>query len=268
MNDQEIERLQSKTPEARFLSILEREYDVAPRVARALLEEAVTCLVEASKPLPAGQVRAILAKRQATAAHSLRDTPTIQVIWTVDAGREDQEVLLEHGSCALRRVRIERLLAEAMEQGAVATQEDLAHALHVSLRTIKRDWVALQGEGAYLPTRGYVQGIGRGQTHKARIVGRWLDGETYDQIALHTHHSVASVQRYVQAFTRVMQLQRQGCTEGEIAQLLEISIPLVREYLVVYQQHDSPASRERLKEQLGRLGRASQKQPACQKGGL
>ncbi|MGQ9854914.1 MAG: DUF1670 domain-containing protein [Candidatus Oleimicrobiaceae bacterium] len=268
MNDQEIERLQCKTPEARFLSILEREYDVAPRVARALLEEAVTCLVEASKPLPPGQVRVILARRQATAARSLRDTPTVEVVWTVDAGHEDGQVLLEHGSTALRQVRIQRLLDEAIDQGAVATQEDLAHALHVSVRTIKRDCLELQGEGVYLPTRGNVHGIGRGQTHKARIVGRWLAGETLDQIALHTHHCVSSVQRYVQAFARVMQLHSQGFPEGEIAQLLQISIPLVREYLAVYQQHDSPASRERLEEQLQRLGRASQQRPAPKKGGL
>ena len=77
----------------------------------------------------------------------------------------------QHGSPTLRRVRIQRLLDEALAQGAVATQEDLAQALHVSLRTIKRDCAA-QAQEVYLPTRGNLHGIGRGQTHKAQI-GRW-----------------------------------------------------------------------------------------------
>jgi predicted transcriptional regulator len=86
------------------------------------------------------------------------------------------------------------------------------------------------------------------------IVGRWLAGETYDQVARQTHHSVGSVQRYVQAFVRVMQLQERGMSRVEIALLLQVSQPLVAEYLAIHQQHDTPFARQRLAEQLQRLG--------------
>lgn len=265
MNSPEMERLEVKTAERRFLQVLEQDFGQAPRVAQAVLREAQD-LLGASKELKAGQIRTVLAQRQAGHGRALRDTASVEVAWTVDGGAEDRQVLQRHGKAALRRVRIQRLLGEALEQGGVATQEDLARALQVSVRTIKRDCALLQAEGIYLPTRGYVQAIGRGQTHKAHIVGRWLRGETYDQIALRTHHCLTSVQRYVQAFVRVVELQRQGFSEGQISLLLQMSAALVQEYIAVYQQCDAPAERERLEEQLRRLDRASTAPPEGKKG--
>lgn len=195
MNQDEIERLQAKTPEQRLLNMLQQEFKFAPKIAEAILAEAQACLLGPFLPLPAGQTRTILLKRNAAHGQAIKQNHTVEVVWTIDAGSEDQEVLLNYGLPALRQVRIQRLLAEALAQGAVASQEDLARALQVSVRTIKRDCAALQAQGLAVPTRGKLQGIGRGQTHKAQIVGRWLRGETYDQVARHTHHAVACVRR-------------------------------------------------------------------------
>jgi hypothetical protein len=187
----------------------------------------------------------------------LSQTVQQEVVWTIDAGAEDQEVQTTHGPTALRHVRIQRLLSEAIEQDGVATQEDLAQALHVSVRTIKRDCLEMKKQGIYLPTRGNLRGIGRGQTHKAYIVRRWLGGESYDQVAYHTHHSLMCVKRYIQTFVRVIQLHGKAFIEGEIALALQIGVPLVKEYLTVYQQNDTPFCRQRLAEQIQRLEGAS-----------
>jgi transcription initiation factor IIE alpha subunit len=263
MADQVQERLLAKTPEQRFLHVLEQDFHYAPKVAQAVLEEAQACLLSRPGSLRPGQTRVILTQYDAGHGRALRDTPTTEVVWTVDAGREDRQVLHEHGHTALRQVRIQRLLDEALAQGAAATQEDLAQALHVSLRTIKRDCGILQAQELYLPTRGNLRGIGRGQTHKARIVGQWLRGATYDQIVRQTRHSLSAIQRYIQTFVRVVDLHQQDFPDGQIALLLEIGLALVREYLAVYQQNASPECRERLSTQLERLGRAG----VAQKGG-
>ena len=263
MKTDELERLRAKTAQQRFLRVLQDDFHYAPKVAQAVLEEAQACLGGQPGQLRPGQVRVILTRQRAGHGQALRDTPSTEVVWTVDAGAEDHHVLQAHGHTALRRVRLQRLLDEALAQDAAATQEDVAYALHVSPRTIKRDASALEAAGVYLPTRGNLHGIGRGQTHKAQIVGRWLRGETYDQIALHTHHCLASITRYVQTFVRVVNLQRQGFVESQIAGLLELGLPLVREYLAVYAQHDDPACRERLAAQLTRLGQSA---PAPEKG--
>jgi len=256
---EEIGRMKAKTAEQRFMNILEKDFKQAPRVAEAILSDAQACLQGSREELKPGQMRVILADRQAGHGQKIKQTPMVEVIWTID-GPEDYEVLQQYGREAMRRHRIQRLLDEAVAQGGAASQEDLARVLAVSVRTIKRDCAYLAEQGIYLPTRGNLRGIGRGQTHKALIVGRWLDGETYDQIARQTHHSLSSVQRYVQAFVRVMQLHRQGLSAVEIALLLQIGQPLVRDYLAIYQQHDSPFAQQRLAEQLQRLNqRTSQK---------
>jgi len=257
MDNQTIERLQAKTPEQRYLNVLEQDFNQPPRVAQILLEEAQMCLLGPGIALRPGQTRVILADLKAGHGQPLGQTATTEVTWTTDAGQEDRQVLQQYGSVELRRTRIQRLLDEALAQGAAATQEDLARALHVSVRTIKRDCKKLEAQGICLPTRGRLKGIGRGQTHKAQIVGRWLRGETYDQIMLYTRHSLSSVKRYVQSFVRVADLHRQGFSEGEIALLLELSAYLVGEYLAVYNGRDSIEYQERLTEQIERLSKAS-----------
>ena len=253
MNPDEMARRQAKTPEQRLLSMLQQEFNFAPKIAQAILAEAQDCLLGPPVSPRAGQMRVVLLKRDAPHGRALSQNSTVEVIWTIDAGAEDQAVLASHGIQAWRQVRIQRLLDEALSQGAVASQEDLARVLQVSVRTIKRDCATLQAQGIYLPSRGNLQGIGRGQTHKAQIVGRWLGGETYDQVAWHTHHAVSCVRRYVQTFVRVVNLHQQDFSPPEIGLLLQVSQPLLAEYLAVYEQYDSPFCRQRLQEQLTRL---------------
>ena len=258
MNQDVSGRLTAKTKEQQLLHILQKEFQQPPRVARAILQDMQECLKGTTDQVKIGQMRVILVAMAARHGEALSNTRQKEVVWTVDAGAEDYQVCIQNGAIAMRRLRIQRLLTEAVEQGAVASQEDLARVLHASVRTIKRDCAALTAQGIYLPTRGNMKGIGRGQTHKALIVGRWLRGETYDQITRATHHSVTSVQRYVQAFSQVIQLQQQGLTPDEIALLLQIGWPLVDEYLTIYQEHDTPFVQARLSAQLERFRQRSQ----------
>jgi hypothetical protein len=253
MKQDVIDRYTAKTKEQQLLHILEKEFQQPPRVARAILEDVQECLKGKADQVKPGQMRVILVALAAKHGEVLNNTMQKEVIWTVDAGVEDYEVNIQYGAQAMRQKRIQRLLVEAVEQGAVAGQEDLARVLHVSVRTVKRDCAALGARGIYLPTRGNLKGIGRGQTHKALIVERWLHGETYDQIGRATHHSIVSVQRYVQAFCRVIQLHQEGLAPDEIALLLQIGWPLVADYLAIYNKHNTPFVRERLTAQLQRL---------------
>lgn len=249
-------RLIAKTHEETFLQTLEQDYRIAPRVAEAILADVQVRLLGGVGEVRPGQVRKMLVKRGVGHGQSVAGLAKVEVIWTVDGGMEDQQVLQAHGRQALRQMRILRLLDEAVEQGAVATQEDVAQMLNVTPRTIKRDFVELQTAGHYLPCRGNLQGIGRGQTHKAQIVGRWLSGETYDQIARNTHHAVISVQRYVRNFVQVIELRRQGLSAEQCAQGLQIGVSLVKDYQAIYEQHSDAECRERLENQLKRFGGA------------
>lgn len=257
------DRLAIKTPEFAFLHVLQTEFNFSARVSRELLNTAQEMLVGGvpARAVRPGQVRLVAASLKAPFGPPLAETAKVEVTLTVDAGPEDVEVKAGQGSAALRRGRVLRLLEEALAQGGVLTQEDLARALGVTGRTIRRDVRALKGEGHLIHSRGQVKGVGRGQTHKVRVIELWLDREGYDKIARWLHHSPQAIKRYVSTFLRVVVLHRQGTPVEEIAFLTQASVRLVQDYLAVYEAALAvPHRREKLAEELARV-RARQPGP-------
>jgi hypothetical protein len=150
-----------------------------------------------------------------------------------------------------------RMAEEAVDQEGVLTQEDLARLLQTDVRTVRRDMAALRQDGHWIPTRGTVKEIGRGQSHKAKIVEMYLRRMTYSEIVRRARHSPKSIQRYVDTFGRVVVLWEKGVREpGEIAFLVGITPRLVAEYLALRERYDAPPHRQRLEEIARQVRRA------------
>lgn len=250
------DRLTVKTPEAAFVHVLKEEFHFSPRVSREVLHTAQEMLIGSapSSAVRPGQVRLVVTSLQAPFGPPLAETEKVEVTLTVDAGAEDAEVKRQQGGEALRQGRILRLTEEALEQGGALTQEDLARALKVDVRTIRREVKVLKAEGHLVPTRGVVKGVGRGQTHKVRIIELWLDREGYEKIARWMHHSPQAIKRYVSLFLRMVVLHRQGTPVQEMAFLTGSSVRLVKDYLAVYEAAmEQPHRREKLEEELARV---------------
>lgn len=101
-----------------------------------------------------GRVYVLIPRAGAPWGRPLRDEEYVEVIWTVDAGRQDQTLKKLKGEVGLRRARILRLCAEANVQGGEPREEDLARVLGVSTRTIRADIAWLRSQGCTLQTRG------------------------------------------------------------------------------------------------------------------
>ena len=133
------------------------------------------------------------------------------------------------------RSKIQRLTREAQEQGALLTQEDLARLLCTSRSTIKRDIAQLRAAGLAVPTRGQMKDIGKGVSHKTRIVGDWLAGYTFSQIEQRRRHSIHSIERYCSGFQRVVRLHAHGLSVAEMRISTGMSERLIQEYLTLYE---------------------------------
>ena len=216
-----------------------------------------------------GQMRLVVVSQKAPFGPALAETKQVAVTLTVDAGVEDAEVKGREGIAGQRQGRILRVLEEALAQGGVLSQEDLGRALQVDARTIRRDVQVLKKEGHLIHSWGQLKGVGRGQTHKVRIIELWLDREGYDKIARWLHHTPQAIKRYVSAFLRVVVLQRQGTPVEEIAFLTQSSARLVQDYLGVYESAlRSPHRAKKLEEELARVsGRGGQPASEGEKGG-
>lgn len=255
-NTNKDERLASKTPEGAFLQVLEKEFQFSRRVSDELLNVTKEILLGHTKSteIRPGQVRMVVASLKAPFGPPLADIDKVVVTLTLDDGVEDIHVKRQEGSTALRRGRILRILEEALEQGGVLTQEDLARILNVNERTIRRDVRALKAAGHLVHTRGHLKGVGRGQTHKVRIIELWLDREGYEKIARWVHHTPQAIKRYVNTFIRMVILHEKGTAIEEIAFLTKTSSRLVKDYLAVYEASMQVSHRqEKLQEVLDRV---------------
>ena len=268
------DRLAVKTPDQRFRYELETGFEMAPKVAQGVLELAKSVFDsngahgKQNDRLRPGQIRQIIAASGAPHGCPLRETEMVEVVWTFDNGEEDLRVLQAHGLVALRRLRVLRLVDEALDQGGEPTQEDLGKALSVTARTIRSDIATLKAEGYQLATRGKLRGVGRGQTHKVIIVELHLKRHTYSEIMRFTRHSASAIKRYLQTFGRVAMLNSRGLNTGEIAFAVGISERLVVEYLELYLRYDVPEYQDRLAEIMQMVGGGSRQAAETPKKGV
>jgi hypothetical protein len=153
---------------------------------------------------------------------------------------------------ALRQARIIRLCDQALDQGGLLTQEDLAILLTTSHSTIKRDLRQLRRQGVFVPTRGLQRDIGPGVSHKVEIIRRYLGGESLTDISRAMNHGIDSMQRYLQAFRQVALMTREQLDAPLIRKACRLSLKLIAEYQALFQQAlESPGMQRRLDDLLG-----------------
>jgi len=257
------DRSLEKTPEQVFINSLRKEYELSPAESAGILELAKVCLF-GKLPHTLGRLKFLCASRKAKHGKPLSEQEMVRVTLTVDDGIEDLEVLKLQGFKALRQKKVLRLTDEAYEQGGLLTQEDLARLLQVSSRTIRSDIAELTFDGNTIHTRGFDHDIGRGVSHKTRIVDLYLSGYAYAAIMHKTRHGAHSIKRYVSTFGRLLLLLSHDITDlSELSRLLHQSERLSQEYLALFEKHKNgdqwPAVYVELLDQLKALYPAKKK---------
>lgn len=219
-----------KSSEGEFLYELAHSYELSPKLSSMILQSAKSCLLRTS-PFHEGQIEVTVISIEERAGKTIEMMEKKKICLTIDNGVEDIEVQREFGRVQLRRIKIERLTQEALEQGGVLSQEDLSKYLSCTVRTVQRDIREMKKEGIGIITRGNLHNIGRGQTHKVKIIGQYLEGSTYSEIKLSTHHSVGSIKRYLEGFVKVSLAQKRNIYKAkDISSVTGLSETLVRQY--------------------------------------
>lgn len=248
------ERLEQKSLDGQFQWELEHGFELSPRESSLILET-VRLYFSQSAEVRSGRVGLWVLRREASVGKPIAELPKVCVWVTLDAGREDLEAYESYGHTGLRRQKLLRITEEVVEQGGIATQEDLVRLLGTSIRTIKRDIAYLRGKGFQVLTRGVYSDIGPSVSHKVVVVEMFLKGFVYTEICRRTYHTPRSVKRYVNTFGRVVALYERGVREPEeIAHFVGISQRLVSEYLELYfQNRKKRGPRGRIEDLLKRL---------------
>lgn len=229
-------RQQIKSSEGEFIWELENSYELSSKLSSLILLTAKDCLLK-DQELKEGQIEARVIEIEQRAGKVIEKMQKKKVRLTIDNGLEDIEVLKGYGRRNLRQIKIERITEEALEQDGVLSQEDLSKYLGCTVRTIQRDIRQIREKGIEVITRGYLHNIGRGQTHKVKIISKYLEGSTYSEIRLSSRHSVGAIKRYLDSFTKVVMAQSRGIYRSkEISVVTGISETLVKQYLVLIKE--------------------------------
>jgi biotin operon repressor len=241
----QIARQQIKSSEGAFLYELEHSYELSPKLSSLILLSAKECLLR-EYHLREGQIEATVIGLEERSGKVIEKMEKVRVRLTIDNGLEDIEVQKTFGRKVLRRTKIQRITEEAIDQQGILSQEDLSKYLGCSVRTIQRDIRSLKQEGQDVITRGYLHNIGRGQTHKAIIIGLYLDGLTYSEIKLRTQHSVGAIKRYLEGFTKVLMARKQGIYKTkDISLVTGLSNYLVDQYISLIKESKKDKTRKR-----------------------
>ena len=231
-----LERREIKSSEGMFIYELEKSYELSPKLSSMILETAKECL-QRDRLLREGQIEVTVICIEERAGKIIEKLEKRKVRLTLDNGIEDIEALREYGRIGLRRIKLQRICEESLEQAGVLSQEDLSKYLSCSVRTIQRDIRGIKKEGMEVITRGYLHNIGRGQTHKVKIIGMLLDGLIYSEIKLKSKHSVGAIKRYIESFTKVLMSQKRGIyRKKDISGVTGLSEILVGQYLALIKE--------------------------------
>jgi hypothetical protein len=132
----------------------------------------------------------------------------------------------------IRLKKVERWTQQAYDQGALLTQLDLAVLLGVDESTAGqyvREYFDLYNRK--LPTRGNIQFIGSGQTHKKEILTLYLNGYLVPTICQRTNHSKDAVERYIRDFEAIRMLDTKFDDINSISLITRLSKRVVQQYI-------------------------------------
>jgi hypothetical protein len=236
-----VKRLDDKSPLHAIQIELQQGYALSPVEAQVLarrLQQLVDEQTGYTRNL--GQIIYQAIDIDEPPGKSLEDCRKVAVQLTL-FDQADAEVLAREGPVELRRVRVHRLVNEALMQGGALSQEDLACLLGIGLRSIKRIFAHYRQQGMPLPSRGELKDMGRGVSHKVPVIRRYVQDLSLSEISRALgDHGIQSMARYLRHFALVMILDDRGLSPEQMQSVIGVSRNLIEQYRQLYVDLDKP----------------------------
>ena len=230
---------------------LQNEYSLSPIEARVLARRVQELVDERiGMERESGQISYHAIAINEPPGKPLRECRKVAVDLTLFA-EEDTELWATEDPLVLRCHRVQRLVYEASAQGGALSQEDLACLLGISTRTIKRIFALFREKGQHLPSRGEIQDMGRGVSHKIPVIRKYVQDVSFSRISLELgRHGIPSMARYLRHFALVMLLEDRGFSAEQMQSVIGTSENLIEQYRSLYAELNVPENArtlERLK---------------------
>lgn len=237
MDEMTIKRQGLKNPYQQLLIELKEEYGLSPIEAKALIKK----IQEFIESMTLGErnndqiTRTVVAVGE-PAGKKISDCRMIQVHLTMQFWGEDK-IAKSKGLKYLKTLKVHQLAWECHQQGGLLSHEDLQDILGISCSTIKRIIKGYREKGIVVPTRGQIEDIGPGITHKEKILELLVKGYLYSDVMILTAHSEASIENYEKKFVRIAYLHREGKNDLKIRVITGYSEALIKSFKQLYEKY-------------------------------
>ena len=134
--------------------------------------------------------------------------------------------------------KLVRYATQAKFQGGYLTYADLSYLLGVHTEAVSR--LVRAHPKLVVPLRGQECDIGRGVTHKRKIVELYLQLYTESEIVSRTGHSYESIETYIKEFAAVLVMSERGMGPTLIRRVMGKSLKLVKVYLDLVREYSQP----------------------------
>jgi len=138
----------------------------------------------------------------------------------------------------LKLNKVLRLTAGAKYGGGYLTYADLSYLLGLHPEAISR--LVKANPGVVIPLRGAECDIGRGVTHRQKIIRLYLEMHTETEIVSRTGHSYEAVADYIKEFATIYVLKERGMPSALIRRVTGRSMKLIKAYLELINEFDQP----------------------------
>jgi len=256
-----IERLDSKTLDARFTTEIQQGLNCSPFEAEAVLgvvkEVFAPFFATEANPGAPGTISFMAVAADEPAGKPVAHCQKQLISLLLHRGKQDDLLMLKDGPAAFRQARLLDLCQQALSQGALLTSEDLAYRVFfVTPRTISRDLIVVRQAhpDVLIPMRSTLHDLGPVLTHRTQIIRLALQGKTTSQICQIMHHSPEAVANYLSTFARCAQLAKKDMQVGQIAFLLRRGSALIQAYLDLLAECETDRNMAYHRDELLRLG--------------
>ena len=240
MDQQAIDRLSTKS-NWQMLQMELLNYRLSPIEAKAVVHRIHDYLDEQNPDrLDEGQIFYYAVAFSEPASKPLKECQLVRIKLTIYAPDDlDYLEVGRGGTPKLRRVRLFRIVFEAVDQGALLAQEDLVRLLGISRRTLVRIIEEYHEKGIFIPTRGYCKDMGRGTSHKTVAIEMYLKYASYTEMERKTGDTPSSLMRYIKDFAAVVSAVDAGLSPDQVRVVTGMSEKLVSEYIDLYRRYDT-----------------------------
>ncbi len=134
--------------------------------------------------------------------------------------------------------KILRYTTQAKHSGGYLTYADLGYLLGTHPEAISR--LVRTNPKVAVPLRGSECDIGRGITHRKKIIRLYLEMHTETEIVARTGHSYEAIENYIKEFAAVLVLAERGLTVPLIRRVTGRSVKLINTYLELIREYSGP----------------------------